>query len=174
MNQKSVSNWLFSQVFVYCDVMAMAIQLWHTVHCTCISSKNRFRVSTKHYFLFRHRTDRMLGIPAFRHLKNTNDKRNTHYTLLVWTGDGEMGHPARPHLDATNTDAPYTSTLQVAERDKPCTSEVNARMPGKPLVRHGHFFRKLTVSVRHRHSGNRVKSCTAGHGLVWHCPADII
>jgi hypothetical protein len=39
------------------------------------------------------------------------------------------------------------------------------------LVRHRHFFRQSAASVRHRHSGIRVQSGTASHGLVRHCPA---
>jgi hypothetical protein len=55
---------------------------------------------------------------------------------------------------------PCTSTLQAVERNTvqctPCTSEVNTGIPGTQLVQRRHFFHKLTVSVGHRHSGNRV------------------
>ncbi len=45
------------------------------------------------------------------------------------------------------------------------------RNAGEKLVRHRHFFRLSSASVRHRYSGIRVQSGTAGHGLVQHCPA---
>jgi hypothetical protein len=45
------------------------------------------------------------------------------------------------------------------------------RNVGEKLLQHRHFFRWSAASVRHWHSGIRVQSGTAGHGLVRHCTA---
>jgi len=39
---------------------------------------------------------------------------------------------------------------------------------------HRHFFQLSAASVQHRHSGIRVQSGTAGHGLVRYCPAMLV
>ncbi len=42
------------------------------------------------------------------------------------------------------------------------------------FFRHQHFFRQSAASVRHWHSGIRVPSGTACHGLVRHCLAMVV
>jgi hypothetical protein len=48
------------------------------------------------------------------------------------------------------------------------------RNAGEKLVRHRNFFRYSAASVRHRYSGIRVQSGTAGHGIIPALPSSAL